>query len=84
MLGLAFQNPDIMFFTAFNEGECCLCSKRTRSFFLVSLNTPLCLDCFDIFFTKRNAPDKSFKAESGLTLIAEGHELYGGRQDGHI
>lgn len=52
MLGLAFQNPDMTFFTSYEDGECHLCSKRTRSFFLVSFNVPLCLDCFDVFFKK--------------------------------
>lgn len=54
MLGLAFQNPDMTFFMSYEDGECHLCSKRTRSFFLVSFNVPLCLDCFNVFFKNRN------------------------------
>ncbi|HEX3033842.1 MAG TPA: hypothetical protein VHT73_01755 [Thermodesulfobacteriota bacterium] len=84
MLGLAFQNPDMMFFTSFQEGECCLCSKRTRSFFLASLNSALCLDCFDIFFAKRNVLTISHKTDGGLNSVAEEYELHGGQQDEHL
>jgi len=54
MLELAFQNPDMMFFTSFEETQCHLCLKRTKSFFLMSLNFPLCMDCFYVFFVKGN------------------------------
>jgi len=54
MLGLAFQNPDMMFFTYFEESRCPLCLKRTKSFFLVNLNFSLCIDCFRVFFVKGN------------------------------
>ena len=54
MSELAFQNPDMMFFTSFEETQCHLCLKRTKSFFLMSLNFPLCMDCFYVFFVKGN------------------------------
>jgi hypothetical protein len=81
MIGLAFQNPDIMFFTAFQEGECCLCSKRTKSFFLVSLNSALCLDCFDIFFVRRNMPVVRLNTDNGNNSITEDDGFYGGENE---
>lgn len=47
MLGLAFQNPDVMFFYAYRDQECPMCGKRTRTFFLLSLQKPICMECFD-------------------------------------
>jgi hypothetical protein len=54
MLGLAFQNPEMMFFTSFEENQCSVCLKKTKSFFLMSVNYSLCLDCFSTFFMNRN------------------------------
>lgn len=75
MLGLAFQNPDMTFFTSYEDGECHLCSKRTRSFFLVSFNVPLCLDCFDVFFAKKNNSHSH-------AVVFEGGGYYGGQSEG--
>ena len=53
MLELAFENPEMMFFTSFEDAKCPACSKMTKSFFLLSLNFAPCLDCFYAFFTKQ-------------------------------
>jgi len=52
MLGLQFQNPVMQFFISYEEKQCHLCTKRTNSFFLVSIHFPICSDCFDMFFVK--------------------------------
>lgn len=65
MLGLAFQNPDMTFLTSYEDGECHLCSKRTRSFFLVSFNVSLCLDCFNVFFKKNDSHNHVVTFEKG-------------------
>ena len=72
MLGLHFQNPEMMFFTSFEEKQCPVCLTMTTAFFMLSASSPLCLDCFDTFFIKFNTKKSSAGGE---------HKDYGGQDE---
>lgn len=63
MLGLHFQNPEMMFFTSFEERQCPVCLHMTNTFFMLSLNLPLCLDCFTTFFIRYKTTHNSGASE---------------------